>query len=1227
MEKFLKPSRLDLDPRSKDAQRLWIHWKKTLDNFFSSFETVPGDDVKLSALVNFVSPELYGYIGDAATYAAAVQILKDLFVKPKNETFSRHCLLTRQQQEGESIEEYKHALDDLAKDCVFENVEAADYRNAYVRDSFICGIRSPDIRQRLLEENLDLANSFEKARAYEMAIKNSERIGSTSHVINALPVTIGPENKENQLPDAVTCAIVPNRGKAQPLGKQSGYNGSCYFCGFQIHPRESCPAKNASCYNCGNKGHYGRMCRKAKKTTPPLNQQQNFVSALPTTLSDSVVSAKVRGHHVNVLIDTGSSESYISLETVQKLKLEVNRDDRHKVKMASSMHESETLGSTCVDMCIGDHTYSKCRLKILTHLCCDVIVGHNLLNQHRRVAIHFGGSYPDLDVDNINNPRFSCSLTPMQIEPASLFEHLSPDIHPIRCNSRQYSKPDQEFISERVKELLSDGRIEPSSSPWRAQVLVTSNERHRKRMVVDYSRTINKFCELDGYPFPNIDDMANRVAQFSFYSTFDLKSAYHQVPIREEDKPYTAFEAAGRLYQFTCIPYGVSNGVSAFQRTIDHIIDANNLENTFAYVDNITVCAHSPEELETHVTSFLNTVEKYGMTLNEDKTVKSVQKVKILGYEISKGVIKPDPDRMAPLENLPLPENSASLKRALGLFSYYSRWIPKFSEKVRPLTNDPTFPLNTEASEAFADIKRSIMEACLVCPNENDLLVIETDASDRCLSASLNQNGRPVAFFSRTLGNHEKHHPSVEKEACAIVEAVRKWRHYLCGRRFLLLTDQQAVSFIFNPSKHGKIKNDKLLRWRIELSCYDFDIKFRPGKENAAADCLSRVTASMPSYDSLKEIHSALCHPGITRMTHLVRARNLPYSIDDIKKTVSNCNVCAKIKPNYYKPSNPPLVKATQPLERISIDFKGPIPSVTANKYILTVVDEYSRFPFAFPCKDLHTDTVKRCLTELFSLFGPPGYVHSDRGASFKSDSMKSFLVAHGIGSSFTTPYNPRGNGQCERYNGIIWQTVKLALASKGLDTSHWEIVLPDALHSIRSLLCTVTNETPHERFLSFTRRTPAGANLPTWLIEKGKALLRRHVRTSKYDPLVDEVEILQTNPCYARVSMPNGKERTVSLRDLAPMPRGNSANISELRVEDNQEATTDLPAPVNETVITHTPNPNVPLVTKHPVIQLTRCNQSSSIQGSSSCFAQSERPKRASKPVERLEYGKLGGD
>ena len=164
MEKFLKPGRLDLDPRSKDCHKLWIHWKKTLDNFFASFDSSPSDDVMLRALVNFVSPEVYGYISSMTTYEAAIKELEDLYIKPKNEIFARHCLLTRQQQEGESIDEYKHALDSLAKECVFKDITGALYRDAYVRDSFICGIKSPDIRQRLLEENLTLEKSFEKTK-------------------------------------------------------------------------------------------------------------------------------------------------------------------------------------------------------------------------------------------------------------------------------------------------------------------------------------------------------------------------------------------------------------------------------------------------------------------------------------------------------------------------------------------------------------------------------------------------------------------------------------------------------------------------------------------------------------------------------------------------------------------------------------------------------------------------------------------------------------------------------------------------------------------------------------------------------------------------------------------------------------------------------------------------------------------------------------------------------
>ena len=115
-----------------------------------------------------------------------------------------------------------------------------------------------------------------------------------------------------------------------------------------------------------------------------------------------------------------------------------------------------------------------------------------------------------------------------------------------------------------------------------------------------------------------------------------------------------------------------------------------------------------------------------------------------------------------------------------------------------------------------------------------------------------------------------------------------------------------------------------------------------------------------------------------------------------------------------------------------------------------------------------------------------------------------------------------------------IWKAVRLACKSRGLDIEHWEVVLPDALHSIRSLLCTATNVTPHERMFSFPRRSATGESMPSWL-NPGPVYLKRRVRTSKHEPLVDEVELLEANPNYAHIRFPDGREDTVSLSHLAP--------------------------------------------------------------------------------------------
>ena len=175
-----------------------------------------------------------------------------------------------------------------------------------------------------------------------------------------------------------------------------------------------------------------------------------------------------------------------------------------------------------------------------------------------------------------------------------------------------------------------------------------------------------------------------------------------------------------------------------------------------------------------------------------------------------------------------------------------------------------------------------------------------------------------------------------------------------------------------------------------------------------------------------------MCHPEITRLAHSIKVKNLPFSLSDVKNVIQAYKDCSEVKASFLKPENKMnLIKATQPFEQISIDFEGPLSSFSKNKYLLVVLDEFSRFPFAYACPDIKSATVIEKLTHLFSIFGFPCYVHSDQESSCMSFELKSWLYNFGLPTSRTNRYNPAGNGQVERCNRTIWQTVLLALRSK----------------------------------------------------------------------------------------------------------------------------------------------------------------------------------------------------
>ena len=170
-------------------------------------------------------------------------------------------------------------------------------------------------------------------------------------------------------------------------------------------------------------------------------------------------------------------------------------------------------------------------------------------------------------------------------------------------------------------------------------------------------------------------------------------------------------------------------------------MEKDSLKDTFPYLNNVTIGGFSKEQHDKNVERFLESLKKRNLLLNHKKTISSVDEISILGYHVGNGCIKPDPDRLRPPLDLPVPHNAKSFKRALGLFAYYAKWIANFSKKIKNLKNTKIFPMDEGSVTEF---EKKIAGASLSAIDETLPFVVECDASETAVSATLNQGGRPL---------------------------------------------------------------------------------------------------------------------------------------------------------------------------------------------------------------------------------------------------------------------------------------------------------------------------------------------------------------------------------------------------------------------------------------------------------------------------------------------------
>ncbi|XP_052469911.1 uncharacterized protein LOC128026690 [Carassius gibelio] len=445
------------------------------------------------------------------------------------------------------------------------------------------------------------------------------------------------------------------------------------------------------------------------------------------------------------------------------------------------------------------------------------------------------------------------------------------DSRPFRERSRRLAPADIDDVRKHIQELMKSGIIKESRSPYASPIVIARKKNGSVRMCIDY-RTLNARTVPDQYTTPRIDDALDCLSGSRWFSVLDLRSGYYQISMSEEDKEKTAFICPLGFYQFERMPQGITGAPATFQRLMEKAVGDMNLIQVLVYLDDLIVFGKSLEEHEERLLKVLDRLAQVGLKVSLDKCQFCQTKVKYVGHIVSAEGVATDPDKVKAVSTWPQPTDLKSLRSFLGFCGYYRRFIANYAAIVRPLTEltkgyAPTQrgkkwekdrskaylkesePFgdrwNQSCSDAFEQIIQCLTNApVLAFADPCKPYILHVDASLKGLGAVLYQEHssglQPVAFASRKLSNSEQKYPIHQLEFLALKWAVvDKFHDYLYGARFTVRTDNNPLTYVLTTAKLSATGH----RWLAALSTYDFDVLYRPGKNNTDADLLSRNMA------------------------------------------------------------------------------------------------------------------------------------------------------------------------------------------------------------------------------------------------------------------------------------------------------------------------------------------------------------------------------------------------
>ncbi|UYV79719.1 K02A2.6-like [Cordylochernes scorpioides] len=828
------------------------------------------DQKKVVILLSLLNSELLK-LGNDLFYPEKIKeqsyevIIKKIrqHLEPKPKVIPQRCkFLKRVQKESETVSEYLRELKHLATNCEFGSM-----LEMMLRDRFVAGLSSEALQKRLLQEEDDV--KLDRVLAIAVSYELAEKDASELHGNCIGKVTAHSERRI--------------RERHTPVQKYSPTAGvkRCYRCGERnSHLAPACPHKSKACYKCKKIGHLSKVCKAANYAQKNSYVHEQILSLKGET--EAKVTLTLDGKVLKCVVDTGSPVTLMPKTIFKKF---------WKVKLFPTSKNLKTLCNNPIKL-VGERDVfveeagRKLRLIVVDEGFPEVLLGREWL---KFLDINYSGLL------NVNVNKISEICMDSLIENyANLFNNdlgclkdvklnicIKRDAAPVFCKARSLPFAMKKKVEDELEDMVDKGILEPLDyADWAAPIVPVLKKDGRIRICGDFRSTANRAIILDKYPLPTIDEIFSKLSGSTVFSTLDLSMAYLQVELAEANEVVNINTTKG-LFAYKRLPYGVAVAPNKFQRLMDNIFA--DIPGVACYIDDILVSGRDANEHKTKLELVFKRLEDKGLKLNKIKCRFAVDSVEYLGFRIDKNGLHPLVNKIQAVSNAPEPKNIGQLRSFIGMLMYYARFIKNISHILTPfyklLKKNTRWKWTREHRILFRKCKSLLTnESVLTHYDPTKELVLACDASSYGLGVVLshrdkNKQESPIAFASRTLTDAEKNYSQLEKEALSIVYGCEKFRQYLLGRSFVLVTDNRPLMHLFSPHKPIPVCGaSRIKRWSLKLGAFHYSVEFRKTDDHGNADALSRLPLKAVERESIDEDQVLL----------LRKMNEVPFSFRDV---------------------------------------------------------------------------------------------------------------------------------------------------------------------------------------------------------------------------------------------------------------------------------------------------------------------------------------------------------